>query len=154
MALDRRGCVLVAGSLLFAGCTGRRSGGGGSPAETAAEGTSGDGRIVARDTAFRPLKAEVDAGATVEWVNEDGFAHTVTSARFRDGAASWDFGERVAGGESLTHTFEESGVYEYYCTIHGERAMCGAVRVGGETLDGSLPCEEGGDGGDGGGGYY
>ncbi len=138
----------------IAGCTGT-GGGGGQQMQDG--GTQGETTIIMRQTAFQPSKADVEAGATVEWVNEDSFPHTVTSAQVHDTAASWQFDERVSGGGTVTHTFEDPGVYEYYCTIHGKESMCGAVLVGDAALDASLPCD-GGDGGGnaggGGGGYY
>lgn len=142
---------------LIAGCTGSGGsdggggdGGDGDVAKTVA--MPGDGvatTVVMKNTTFQTLKAEVAPGATVKWVNKDGVAHTVTSAQFHETATSWSFDTEVSGGGSVSHTFEEKGVYEYYCTIHGKSTMCGAVLVGGTTLEKSLPC-----GGDGGGGGY
>ena len=121
-------------------------GGGNEPTAGTADGTAGaDTTITMVNTAFDPVRASVDPGTTVEWVNEDGFAHDVTSTRFHDSAAQWDIGEEVSSGGSVTHTFDGEGVYEYYCTIHGESTMCGVVLVGGSSLDETLPCE-GGDG--------
>ncbi|WP_396611051.1 plastocyanin/azurin family copper-binding protein [Haloferax sp. S1W] len=108
-----------------------------------------DVTITMRNTAFQTVRAEVETGATVEWVNEDGYGHTVTSAQFHDGAESWSFARQVPGGGSVSHTFDSPGIYEYYCTIHGDGTMCGAVLVGGASLDKSLPCED--DTSDGGG---
>jgi hypothetical protein len=45
------------------------------------------------------------------------------------------------GGETTSYTFESAGVYEYYCSIHGQGRMCGVVLVGGATKPGPLPCE-------------
>lgn len=101
---------------------------------------------------FDPVQARVAVGGTVEWVNRDGYGHDVTSAQYSESAASWDYSESLSGGESVSRTFDSAGVYEYYCTIHGEGTMCGVVVVGDGTYDGSLPCQDGGSGG-GGGGY-
>ena len=122
-------------------------GGGNESTAGTADGTAGaDTTVTVVNTAFDPVRASVDPGTTVEWVNEDGFTHDVTSTRFHDSAAQWDIGEEVSSGGSVTHTFDGEGVYEYYCTIHGESRMCGVVLVGGSSLDEPLPCE-GGDGG-------
>ncbi|MFB6228911.1 MAG: plastocyanin/azurin family copper-binding protein [Halobacteriales archaeon] len=102
------------------------------------------------NTSFDPREASIDVGTTVKWVNNDSFTHDVTSKQFSDGAASWDFKETVGGGGSVTHTFDSEGVYEYYCTIHGQSSMCGVIVVGDVSYGGSLPC---GSGGSGGGGY-
>ncbi|MFB6303146.1 MAG: plastocyanin/azurin family copper-binding protein [Haloferacaceae archaeon] len=109
---------------------------------------SGTSTVEMRDTSFDPVRLSVAPGTTVEWINRDGYAHDVTSAQFHDTATSWDYESGDLGqGETATHTFEESGVYEYYCTIHGETRMCGAVLVGDVSLDKDLPCEGGGAGG-------
>ncbi|MFB6185870.1 MAG: plastocyanin/azurin family copper-binding protein, partial [Halobacteriaceae archaeon] len=122
------------------------------PTETATptptESVNADKRIVMRNSTFQTLKAEVSTGAVVKWVNRDAFSHTVTSTQFHDKARSWQFDVTVEGGGSTHFTFEKPGVYEYYCTIHGKGSMCGAVLVGGATLEKDLPCSGGG------GGYY
>ncbi|MFB6311976.1 MAG: plastocyanin/azurin family copper-binding protein [Salinirussus sp.] len=155
----RRRQILVAAAMgpLLAGCSGNGGTDGGSdggdgrtdsPATTMADGTpmptttSSDAAVTVEmvDTSFDPVTAEIDAGETVAWVNRDSFNHDVTAAQFRETAADWSFSETLGGGERTTYTFDESGVYDYYCTIHGEGTMCGTVLVGGATADGSLPC--------------
>lgn len=96
---------------------------------------------------FDPRNIQVDVGATVTWTNEDSFEHTVTSA-----SDNWSKDTRVPGGEQTTHTFEESGVYDVYCTIHGSANLTGMsmkVGVGGATIESPL----GGSEQDGGGVY-
>lgn len=94
------------------------------------------------DTSFSPLRAAVEPGTTVEWVNRDPYGHDVVSGTFHAVAATWSSRSgRLGPGETVTYTFEEPGVYEYYCSIHGRTAMCGAVLVGDVTLDERLPCE-------------
>lgn len=139
------------GAAALAGCTGGQTGG--ESQMTTTDG-GGDGTTVTmQDSAYQPLKAEISPGTSLTWTNEDSVGHTVTSTQFTDGAASWDLDEQVADGGSVSFTFEEAGVYEYYCTIHGESTMCGAVLVGDASMSGSLPCGDGGgSGGDGGGG--
>ena len=139
---------------LLAGCLGGGTGGQEQTTTTATT-QSGPRMVVMEGSAYAPLVAEVETGTTVEWTNEDGFAHTVTSTQFNDGAMTWSIDERAGADETITHTFEESGAFEYYCTIHGESSMCGVVVVGGAQKAGSLPCEsDGGSGGGGDGGYY
>lgn len=94
------------------------------------------------DTSFVPLRVSVEPGTTVEWVNRDFFGHDVVSIRFHDSAVDWEFQSRtVAEGETVRYTFEEPGVYEYFCEIHGEGRMCGVVLVGDVTLEEELLCE-------------
>ncbi|WP_417750484.1 cupredoxin domain-containing protein [Salinibaculum marinum] len=97
------------------------------------------------DLSFDPERVTVDAGATVEWVNESDVGHTVTASAdaipasadfFASGgfdterAARNDMqGGLVAAGERYSHTFERSGTYEYYCIPHEGSGMVGSVRV-------------------------
>lgn len=160
---------IAGGSALLAGCSGSGSGGaygGATATETAtpsrtstetptatrtATPTGSTKTVEMVNTSFEPLRASVEPGTTVKWVNRDGYAHDVTSATFHEKAASWDFQKQVPSGGTVSHTFEMSGIYEYYCTIHGKSQMCGVVLVGDVSLDKKLPCEGGGDGYDGGG---
>jgi len=91
--------------------------------------------------AVDPLTLSIDSGETVAWQNEDNQVHHIVSRQFHDSAASWDFGRDVSTQLQVTHTFEEAGIYEFACEIHGQQRMCGAVLVGDVSLDASLPCE-------------
>ncbi|KAB1198173.1 MULTISPECIES: plastocyanin/azurin family copper-binding protein [Haloferax] len=93
------------------------------------------------DLAFEPPILAVEPGTTVQWVNRDSFSHTVTSTQFHDNAEPWNFNMEVLAGESVSYTFTQPGVYQYYCGVHGENTMCGAVLVGDVSLTGTLPCE-------------
>jgi len=89
--------------------------------------------------AFDPPAVRVTPGTEVTWVwTGDGGTHNVVS----NGDGPLDSGEAVdEEGKEYTYTFEEMGVYEYYCVPHESLGMKGAVVVGGPL---------GGDGGDGG----
>ena len=93
--------------------------------DTADDPTTGDvGNVTGVsvvDVAFVPAAIEVPVGTTVEWINEDPFAHTVTA---RDGA--FDSGT-MDGGEAFRQSFEEPGTFEYFCDIHP--SMTGTVTV-------------------------
>lgn len=94
---------------------------------------------------YDPLRLSVEPGTTVEWVNESSTGHDVVSATFHDKAADWSFESDTFGGnESITYTFQEEGVYEYYCSIHGQSSMSGAILVGDVSLDQQLPSESSG----------
>lgn len=112
------------------------------PTTTTAEMTD-DGQTVAMTAStFSPVRLEVPTGTTVVWENEDNYGHTIVDAQFHDVAESWSFQSgTVGGGGSASYTFDSAGVYEYYCDIHGRSQMCGAILVGGATLDEDLPCE-------------
>lgn len=125
--------------IALAGCTGGDGNGGGATTTP----TVAPATVVSMvETSFEPARASVGPGATVEWVNEDGFGHDVTAAQFHDVAADWQLSSDVPAGQRTSHTFETGGVYEYACTIHGKGGMCGAVLVGDASLDASLPCED------------
>ena len=104
-------------------------------------GSGADATVTAVDVSFDPVRLEVEPGSTVEWVNEDSFAHDVTSEQFHDVAADWDVAMSLPAGATVSNTFESEGIYEYYCSIHGQSNQCGVVLVGDVSLDESLPCE-------------
>ena len=62
----------------------------------------------------------INRGATVTWENPDIAAHTTTSFK---GSISgivgleWDSG-LIAKNQSYSHTFDEAGTYDYFCTVH------------------------------------
>lgn len=143
--------VLASGTVALAGCSGGGDGdgdddgGGGDGGTTAAATTTfagPDNQVRAAGTAFNPIRLSVEPGTTVIWDNEDSVPHTVVSAEFTEQATAWEYDKRMtASGGGAEFTFEEEGVYEYFCDIHGEESMCGAILVGDVSLDASLPCE-------------
>ena len=114
-------CLALAGVAAMAGCGGSTTAAPGdtTAAESAApegEQGSGDGATVTVDmqnTAFDPADVEVAPGDTVEWVNDDDFAHNVVA----DSGADFESDDFGKGG-----TFEwkatEPGTVKYECTIH------------------------------------
>lgn len=104
--------AVVFGTGLLAGCSGS-GGGDDSPVE---ETTT----IAMVDSQFDPRNARVETGATVTWTNEDAAGHTVTNA-----SDNWEMDVSVDGGESVTHTFDSSGVYDVYCRFHGSADLTG-----------------------------
>lgn len=73
------------------------------------------------DFAFVPATITVSVGATITWTNNDPAPHTVTS---RD--TVFDSGN-LSRGATFSYTFDQSGTFEYYCTIHPN--MTGKVTV-------------------------
>ena len=77
---------------------------------------------------YDPPLLFVTVGDTVTWYNDDKEGHTVTSGEGsgRFGWMSDNFGKpnrifdsgRFMPGESWSYTFEDSGTFSYYCTIH------------------------------------
>lgn len=134
--------AVAGGLVLVAGCTGGDGNGSGNgTTETPATSVS------MTQSQFDPRNTHVDVGATVTWTNESGVDHTVTSA-----SANWEKDTVVAGDEETTHTFEESGVYEVYCSYHGSVDLSGMsmkIAVGDATIEEPL-----GESDDDGGGIY
>lgn len=100
------------------------SAGGGCLPDPGLEPSSSSQRSVAiRNCAFVDTVTYVDPGETVRWVNRDHAPHTVTGA-----AVSWGTEDLLDLGDSVSYTFQEDGVYPYYCALHP--SMVGAVVVG------------------------
>lgn len=71
--------------------------------------------------AYDPAVLQVAVGSTVQWINHDIIAHTVTSG-VSDGLAGIPDGKFDSGyvnaGDSWTYTFNEAGTFDYYCIPH------------------------------------
>jgi plastocyanin len=135
------GLVLVAGSL--AACGGDDDSAGGAAGLSTADGSSDESvpedvvvidtdpaEVTALDNSFRPENIEVTAGTEVVWTNKGRNQHNVLHV---DGD---DWGVEVEDflpGASYSHTFDEAGVYRYYCSIHGttDAGMIGTIVVSG-----------------------
>jgi len=109
---------------------------GGGPAMAGSD----DTLVIVRITnlTFKPAEITVRPGTTVRWVNDDPFAHDVTSGSVVSGRSarqvaksshpdgrfhSGGYGE----GDSFEQTFDKPGKYPYFCTIHP--IMTGLVTV-------------------------
>jgi plastocyanin len=80
-------------------------------------------------TSWSPTHVTIDRGQTVKWKATSG-NHTVRSY-----GGNWSFSRSLDQGTSRTHTFNSTGTFKFYCTIHGNLSggtcsgMCGRVRV-------------------------
>jgi plastocyanin len=80
------------------------------------------------NSCYDPFAVSVDVHKKVAWKNIDMFSHTVTSGTPEDGPDGvFDSGLIPAIGY-FSHTFYETGIYDYYCTFHPW--MQGMVVVG------------------------
>lgn len=93
------------------------------------------------DASFDPLIVHIAPGGTVTWENTDDEEYSIDAFQFHTGSTSWDFSETVEAGESVSHTFEEEGRFDFTDFARGEYQMCGRVRVGNASEGNSLPCE-------------
>jgi len=92
---------------------------------------------------FGPAAVWVDTGTTVkwEWTGEGG-AHNVVAED-----ETFDSGSAVASaGVNFEYTFEESGVYPYFCSPHKSLNMKGVIVVG-DDVPTVAPASGGGGGG-------
>ncbi len=76
------------------------------------------------DFAFSPDDLTISAGDTVVWRRQNG-AHNV---RAEDG--SFDSGAPSNTWSEFRHTFDEPGVYEFYCSAHGAPDAIRIARAG------------------------
>ena len=67
---------------------------------------------------YIPLNAEVMRGTTVVWVNDDQVPHTVQSQDEKGQIIGLFNSLPLSTSERFAHTFDESGVYNYFCTLH------------------------------------
>jgi plastocyanin len=135
------GLVLVAGS--FAGCGGDADSAGGDAGLSTSDGSSDESvpedvvvidtdpaEVTALDNSFRPENIEVPAGTEVVWTNKGRNEHNVLHVDGDDWGVEVD---DFQPGASYAHTFDEPGVYRYYCSIHGttDAGMIGTIVVNG-----------------------
>ncbi len=81
------------------------------------EGTSVRG-CETTDECYIPFGVKIDVGDEVIWTNEDLAFHTVTSGNPTDGPdGKFDSG-MFKIDEQFSHKFEESGNFDYFCTLH------------------------------------
>ncbi len=69
------------------------------------------------DRCYMPSMIVVDSGNQVTWVNEDSAFHSVTSGFYGAPTELFDSGH-LDPFESYTLTFDETGIYDYHCTLH------------------------------------
>lgn len=94
-----------------------------------------------KDERFSPVRQQIDSGTTVVWQNVGSTSHVVDSVQFHDTADEWQFRtQTLRPGDSAVYTFDDEGIYEYYCGLQGEDT-CGVILAGDVSLRQSLPCE-------------
>ncbi len=101
----------------------------------------------------------ISVGDTVSWdFSPSAFVHTTTDCDGDCGSppfgTEWDSGFVPGGGPKFQHTFNSTGVFLYYCTLH-PLAMRGQITVTGAVggiaelpaIDGSATVQTGPEGG-------
>ncbi|WP_425340058.1 cupredoxin domain-containing protein [Nitrosopumilus ureiphilus] len=69
------------------------------------------------DICYIPSSIIVEKGKQVTWVNQDSAFHSVTSGFYDEPTELFDSGH-LDPFESFSLTFDESGKYDYFCTLH------------------------------------
>ena len=69
------------------------------------------------DKCYIPSTITIDSGNQITWVNEDSAFHSVTSGFYDAPSDLFDSGH-LNPFESFTVDFNESGTYDYFCTLH------------------------------------
>ena len=91
--------------------------------------TSATRTVLMRDIEFNPRDLTIDPGDTVRWENEDSEPHNAIG---EDDSFETPV---IDQGETSEHTFQSSGEYPYFCTIHP--GMDGTITVRGSGSGGS-----------------
>ena len=76
---------------------------------------------------YLPLNLEIPVGSTVTWVNDDSVPHNVQSMDEMGNVNDIFNSPPLNTGDRFEHTFEEAGVYNYFCSFHPWRV--GVVTV-------------------------
>lgn len=88
--------------------------------------TQSTNEIVIKGMSFISGDKTISVGTTLTWTNQDGVAHTVTSGVPGSPSGVFDSGNINSQG-SFSHTFNQAGVFKYYCKIH--TTMTGIITV-------------------------
>ncbi len=108
--------VLLVGSALVAlKAVSRAEAAGGAPAPPPAL------QITIDQFTFGPREVTVARGTRVTWLNRDDMPHTVVSSDKQFESGPLDTGDR------FSHTFDETGTYRYFCSLHPR--MTGTIVV-------------------------
>jgi plastocyanin len=76
---------------------------------------------------YLPADITINAGDTVEWINIDTAAHTVTGGSPADGPSGVFDSSLVMADATYAFTFDDAGSYDYFCMVHPW--MVGSVTV-------------------------
>ena len=111
--------------VLLVGCGGGDDDGDGAASGTTGSPVGGEGTtVVLKNIQFRPDEVTIAKGETVTWKWQDGsIQHNVVSKSSTD-----DFKSPLQGKGEYSHTFDQSGTFDYVCTVHPQ--MKGKVVVG------------------------
>jgi len=87
--------------------------------------------IIAEMNMFLPHAVKANSGSTVRWTNDSTIPHNVVGSYVSNTSSEpvrIDSGF-IAGDRSFQHTFEDTGIFDYRCTIHSEEGMKGILYI-------------------------
>jgi len=121
----RKAFTLICGAALLLGLSAVAYASGHNP--SGGEMEEADDNIVSiEEGGFVPETLRVIEGATVTWINRDEYGHEITGGL--PGDENGEFAsDRIFQGERFSHTFDETGVYPYFCRLF--TSMTGVVMV-------------------------
>jgi plastocyanin len=76
---------------------------------------------------YSPLNLEIPVGTAVTWINDDSVPHNIQSMDDSGNVIQLFNSPPLNTGDKFEFTFEESGVYNYFCSFHPWRV--GVVTV-------------------------
>jgi len=71
-----------------------------------------ENQIIIESNMFKPDNLTVKVGATVTWINNDSYSHTVV-----DNGGAFE-SETLRNGDKFSFTFDKEGTYDYFCGLH------------------------------------
>ena len=74
---------------------------------------------------FSPAEVTIEPGTTVRWINDANIFHTITP----DGHTEWSRATMNSTDQTFSVTFNNEGVFPYYCEPHQSQGMTGTVTV-------------------------
>ncbi len=95
--------------ILITGCVAQEQ----KPVESQKSDVSGRIDVSISNFAFSNGELRISKGTTVVWTNEDSARHNVVS--YAGDELSSDFLPR---GGTFSHTFNNQGTFDYYCSLH------------------------------------
>ena len=120
--------VVASGAIAFASVSVSAQQSGGSKVSIV------EGASTMADKAFDPNPANVKAGDTVTWTNNDSTPHTITSGTGssdpnmgKDFDSSPGLKTLIAPNQTFDHKFATAGEFAYFCQVHP--TMVGKVVV-------------------------
>ncbi len=118
--------VIASGAIVFVSVRAQQSGG--------TQVSIVEGASTMTDKAFDPNPANVKAGDTVTWTNDDSTPHTVTSGTGssdpnmgKDFDSSPGLKTLLSPKQTFDHKFDTAGEFAYFCQVHP--TMVGKVVV-------------------------